>query len=315
LDKGCKVIIAADQTSIDLLRFRFPELEFILFPSLNVKLSNGNHQVFALFQIAVDVILLTKREHQKVKEITRAHNIDIIISDNRYGLYAKGIKSVLITHQLKIIFPKPFAWAMPLGKWFIRRYAERFSECWIPDNEKGLRLSGELSNPKKLPKNSKFIGLLSRFQGLDVERSQPVWDIVGIISGPPPHRENLEVILIELANRLKLKTLIVQGLPEGKHKGRAIGKTILVPHLADGELVKAMCSTKLLICRSGYSSIMDLVTLNIKALLIPTPGQTEQEYLASYLSANSLFYSIYQNKLANISAEELRDISVNLTKI
>jgi UDP-N-acetylglucosamine:LPS N-acetylglucosamine transferase len=52
-----------------------------------------------------------------------------------------------------------------------------------------------------------------------------------------------------------------------------------------------------IITRSGYSTIMELVSLNCTALIIPTPGQTEQEYLAEYLSEKGWFYSVSQSEI------------------
>jgi predicted glycosyltransferase len=42
---------------------------------------------------------------------------------------------------------------------------------------------------------------------------------------------------------------------------------------------------------------MELVSLNCTALIIPTPGQTEQEYLAKYLSEKGWFYTLRQDEI------------------
>jgi predicted glycosyltransferase len=243
-----------------------------------------------------------------VKKIIADNKIDVVISDNRYGLYTKGIPSVIITHQLKIIFPKPFKWAMSIGVRFIKRYAERYTECWIPDNREGFRISGELSQPNILPKNAEFIGLLSRFGQYDIQKTENPWDLVGIVSGPPPHRDIFEKELVNLSNRLGLKALIIQGLPEDLPATKEMGSVTLVPHLPDHEMAEAMVSAKYLICRSGYSTIMDLITLKRSAMLVPTPGQTEQEYLANYLSANKLFVSCHQGDLQKIEISKFKEI-------
>jgi uncharacterized protein (TIGR00661 family) len=307
LQKGCTVIVAADKISIDLLQPRFPNIDFVIFPSLSIKLSKGKKQLLALVKIGLNVISLTHRENRLVKKIIDDNKVDVVLSDNRYGLYTKDIPSVLITHQLKIIFPKPFKWAMPIGTWFVRRYVERFTECWIPDNREGFRISGELSQPKVLPKNAEFIGLLSRFQQIEVTKQENSWDLVGIVSGPPPHREIFEKKLVNLSNRLGLKALIIQGLPQELKSTKEIGRATLVPHLPDHEMAEAIVSAKYLICRSGYSTIMDLMALKRSALLVPTPGQTEQEYLANYLARNGLFEFVEQRSLQNIDVSYLEN--------
>jgi UDP-N-acetylglucosamine transferase subunit ALG13 len=65
--------------------------------------------------------------------------------------------------------------------------------------------------------------------------------------------------------------------------------TAIPPHityhkrLAQGDLQPLLNSAHTVICRSGYSSVMDILALGKKSILIPTPGQTEQEYLAQHL--------------------------------
>lgn len=302
ISKGCSVVIAADLPSNELLRLSFPELEYIHFPSINVKLSRGRLRILRLIRIAILFILLTRREHKLLKKIVKEFMIDMVISDNRYGLWGATEQSVIITHQLKIFFPRPFKWAEPIGLWYVRHFVEKFTECWVPDNYEGFRFSGVLSSPKKLPYNVKYIGIQSRFSDITVEKIQSEWDFVGIVSGPPPQRDIFEQILISIANRLKIKVLIFQGLPLGPRFTRVVGNATLVSHLSDEQMAEAIISAKLLICRSGYSTIMDLVALNRKAIIIPTPGQTEQEYLARYLDKHKLFHSLPQNRLLSMNS-------------
>lgn len=297
IGKGCSVVVAGDLPSNELLRLRFPDLEYIHFPSISVKLSRGRLRIIRLVDIALRFFLLTRLEHKKLKAIVKEYMIDMVISDNRYGLWGATQQSVLITHQLRILFPRPFRWAEPIGQWYVRRYAEKYTECWVPDNEQGFRFSGDLSNPKKLPNNIRYIGIQSRFSSVEVEKAESEWDLVGIVSGPPPQRDIFEQILISVANRLKLKVLIFQGLPLGPRLARVVGNATLMSHLPDEQMAQAIVSAKLLICRSGYSTVMDLVALNRKAIIIPTPGQSEQEYLARYLSNHKHFLSIPQNRL------------------
>jgi uncharacterized protein (TIGR00661 family) len=312
IERGCSVVIAADLPSNELLRIRFPELEYIHFPSINIKLSRRRLKIIRLVQIALRFFLLTHKEHKKIKEIVREYVIDIVISDNRYGLWGATEKSILITHQLTILFPRPFKWIEFLGRWYVKRYAEKFSECWVPDQQEGFRFSGDLSSPKRLPANIKFIGIQSRFTNFTIERTESEWDFVGIVSGPPPQRDIFEQILISIANRLKLKVLIFQGLPLGPRLARTVGYATLVSHQPDEQMAQAIVSAKLLICRSGYSTIMDLVALNRSAIIVPTPGQSEQEYLAKYLSRHKLFQSIPQSRLLSLTRANYNQlVSIN----
>jgi predicted glycosyltransferase len=313
-NKRCTIIVAADESSISLLKRNFPSLDYIHFPSISVEFSKGRNQLFALFRVAFKIILLSGKENRQIREIVKDQAIDIIISDNRYGLHHEQKKSILITHQLSILFPKPFRWAENLGKWFVKRSALKFSECWIPDNELGFRLSGQLSDPWRFGQNIKFIGLLSRFSQTEYLLTKKRWDLVGIVSGPPPHRQIFEDQIVELSNRLKLRTLVLQGTPNGKGHARVKGKATLVPHLEDHQFAQEVMSSKYIICRAGYSTIMDMVSLGVNAMLVPTPGQTEQEYLSEYLSDNELFMSCSQDRVSKLEVDDFKIIPNRTTK-
>ncbi|MDD2195878.1 MAG: glycosyltransferase [Bacteroidales bacterium] len=312
LDKGCTVVIGADPHTIELLQPRFPNVECFVFKSVNVKFSKGKHQLFSLIRIAIKLLLLAKREQRELKRIIDTKSITAIISDNRYGLHAKGVKSVLVTHQLSPIFPKPFGWLQPLGKRYIKRQAQQFTECWIPDSENGFRLSGNLSDGEVATPNARFVGLMSRFSLLEPQKLQKGFDLVGVVSGPPPHRQAFEQELINIGQRLNLRTLIVQGLPQGKNAARTKGKVTLVPHLPDIQFAKELISAKYVICRSGYSTIMDLIALQCSAITVPTPGQTEQEYLANRIEGEKLFGYCHQDGLRDLTIDMLEGSALRI---
>lgn len=313
LNKGCSVIIGADTHIIELLQPRFPDVECFVFKSVNVKFSRGKHQLFSLIKIAIKILLLAKKEQRELKRIIDKKSITAIISDNRYGLHAKGVKSILLTHQLSPIFPKPFGWLQPLGKRYIKRHAQQFTQCWIPDSENGFRLSGILSEGGITIPNARFVGLMSRFNLLEPQKLQKGFDLVGLVSGPPPHRQAFEQELINIAQRLNLRTLIVQGLPQSKNAARTTGNVTLVPHLPDIQLAKELVSAKHVICRSGYSTIMDLIALQCSAITVPTPGQTEQEYLAERINSKKLFGYCQQDGLRHLTIDMIENITQKIS--
>lgn len=302
---GDKIIIAGDEPQMLYLNEFFPDIDKIVFPSFKVKLTNGSSQLFPILGIAIRLPYHTLREHFVVKGIVKKHRINLIISDNRYGLWYKGIKSILITHQLRVLFPKPFRFLEPLGAWFIRLISKKFTFCWIPDYSGENNLAGDLSHPSKLPYNARYIGALSRFKDKVVDNLSHNWDLLGIVSGPSPQREFLIESIAQLSKCNNLKTLIIKGnIEEGTNIFEKDG-VFYAGHLNDFDFIKAVKSTKHLIVRAGYSTIMDLVALGISGLIVPTPGQTEQEYLADYLKARNIFNTCRQNELRNI------DISIS----
>lgn len=292
--KNNTVIIAADKQIISLFVDEFPALTYIHFPSFAVKYSEQN-LIFNLFLSLPRIFKSIFKEHKKLKEIINDYKIDVVISDNRFGLWNKNIHSIFITHQIMIKLPKKIKFfekaLYRLNQWFINKY----DECWIPDYEGTENLSGDLSHKFNLPKNTKFILPKSRF--LLPENPPSEFDkILVMLSGPEPHRSILEKIIIDQHRNIDLPCLIVQGKPEeAKHTQQIASNLFSVSHLDTKSLTREILSSKYIICRSGYSSVMDLHALNRMAILIPTPGQTEQEYLGEYLHEKGLFINMKQN--------------------
>jgi hypothetical protein len=240
------------------------------------------------------------REHRQLQRIIRKEGIDAVISDNRFGLWSKHTWSVYITHQLMIKAPNGLKWAEPLlhraHGWFISRYRE----CWIPDFPGPLNLSGNLSHQYALPVNGSFIGPLSRFEKTTADTKSvadgPRW--LFLISGPEPQRTLFEnIIRRELEHGFDGEAVILLGLPGNDPATESIPGVKIFPHLPDPELRELIRSAGTIICRPGYSTLMDLATLGRTALLVPTPGQTEQEYLARHAAENGSFQVIPQDKL------------------
>ena len=313
LKKGCRVAVAADKTQCSFIKSRYPELEFIHFPSYGVKFSSGSNQLFPLIRIAFKMIYRTTSEHFEVKKLIKTYDIDLIIADNRFGLYSKKIPSIFITNQLSVRFPKPFQGFKPIGEWFVKRHAERFTQCWIPDNPSGISISGELTNPVKMTKNAVRVGLMSRFAGDEAQKRIQEWDLLTIISGPPPHREIMQNEVEILAKRLQLKTLILQGIPQSEENSTIRDNITFVSNLPDKEIAKAICTAKYIICRSGFSTITDLLALKRNAILVPTPGQTEQEYLCKHLSGLNYFTTYSQHEIHALEIKQLVIADDNVT--
>ncbi|MBI9062355.1 MAG: hypothetical protein JEZ14_10245 [Marinilabiliaceae bacterium] len=183
-----------------------------------------------------------------------------------------------------------------IGNWI-----KTFDQCWIPDTTESPPVSGILSESVPLRNNTYRIGLLSRLNQSILEKDLndeiPTADILIILSGPEPHRSQLEKHIVQHFKNDAFKVILVQGKPELNAIHNQIGKVTLIPHCTDSHLYHLMIKSALIICRSGYSTIMDLFAIDRKAILIPTPGQYEQEYLAQHLTQNFGFTSIRQNEL------------------
>lgn len=293
--RGCHILLAAEGKQAELFRQEFPNIEIISLPGYRISYSD-NKKYFGWKIIGqIPRILKTiKNENQWLKKIVTERKIDAVISDNRYGLYHRHVPSVFITHQLAVKSGMNRFVDSILQK-INYRYIDRFTECWVPDAADRKDLGGELSHPHSLPANTKYIGWLSR---MELANTNKQYDIACILSGPEPQRTILEEKLIAQLSHYKGKAIVVRGLPNVKAHQQIITTAPhqIVNHLNAKELNQLMAATDLIICRSGYSSVMDLVKLQRKAVLIPTPGQTEQEYLATYLSVKNIFPFMLQSE-------------------
>lgn len=287
----CQVFIATGEQQRKLLEQEFPHLQYLTPPDYDVKYNSaGGHLVFGLFRQIPRLIRVIHHERKWVADIVKNYKIDAIISDNRYGFYHKDIYSVFITHQIR---PKSgiSTWIDNILKNIHVRWIRRFNECWVPDSP-GSILSGELSLNGRLPAGFHFMGPLSRFAGT-LHKPGSAVGILALVSGPEPQRTYFERELQDFLEHTPSSYLIVRGLPGS-------GLTPIphsVTHLPAEALEASLQGAEKVICRSGYTSIMDLVALGKTAILVPTPGQTEQEYLASYLAGKQYFLQAGTQKL------------------
>ncbi len=293
---GLRVIIAADGPIKSLLQQEFPNNLFIFLAGYQIKYSKNSFwfSVKLLLQ-SLRIVFTIIKEHFWLNKIVKEYGIDMIISDNRFGLYHSTIPSVYITHQLFIKTGNYFSERIgeKIHRWFIKKY----DECWIPDFEKVNSIAGVLSHPEKILSNTKYIGCLSRFEKQEDEKQE--YQLLILISGPEPQRTIFEKKLLDQTVNFRGKVLFVRGLPGQESKAPLstnFNSIIIKNHLPSDELCLAIQQSEMVICRSGYTSVMDLIKLKQKAILIPTPGQSEQEYLADHLHTQNMFYSVSQHK-------------------
>ncbi len=297
-----EVIIAADGRPLEFLREYFPDLEFIRMPGFKVSYPSGNKMMWKMMLQSPAIIYSIFKEHRDLKKVIKEFNADVVISDNRFGLWSKDVYSVYLTHQVMIKAPDNMKWMEPflhrIHKWFINHY----DECWIPDLPGERNLSGDLSHRYGLPRHGTYIGILSRFEeaaGKTVTtETGTAPDLLVMLSGPEPQRSILENILLkELSFHQQMNVVILQGLPGTPRKTSPLPGVTVFNHLPDNEIRGLIMQAGIIICRPGYSTLMDLAVLGRGAVLVPTPGQTEQEYLTRHLSSKGLFYGMNQARL------------------
>ena len=290
LDLGFNPIIASDGMALLLLQKEFPSLKFLELPSYKIEYpAKESDFKFKMLQNMPDVIEAMLTEKKMVKKWVSEHSLKGIISDSRLGVYSKKVPSVFITHQLNVLSGNT-SWLT--GK-VQRLIIKKFDECWVPDSEEKPNLSGKLGHLKTVSDSIKYLGPLSRMSKKDVPKK---YDLMVLLSGPEPQRSLLEEILNRELVNYNGKIIFVKGVVQDESIIEEVGNCTYYNFLSSEELEQKINESEMLVCRSGYTTIMDLAKLQKKALLIPTPGQYEQQYLAKRLHKKGILPFVNQDK-------------------
>ena len=300
-------MLASDGVALHLLRAEFPHLTAVELPSYRIRYEKPNMVLNIGMQLP-RILYAIRAEHETTERLSLKHNICGIISDNRYGCFSKHIPSVVLTHQLNLKVPnRGIEWS---ANRLLRIALSKFNEVWVPDALEEPRLSGVLSQRHQADKHTRFIGILSRMERYEQDQE---YDVAVVLSGPEPQRTILEQRLIEQAIGMpSLRFIFIQGKTQAKQHHYAADNVEVVSYLTSRELNDVLLASNAVVCRSGYSSIMDLAVLGKKAILIPTPGQTEQEYLAKFLSEKNIFVTQNQTDIDLESGLDSLDYTLGL---
>ena len=258
---------------------------------------------FRFLKTAPKIMKVIKEENLEVDRMIKESKVDLIISDSRFGSYSRVVPSYLIFHQLRFIAPLRLAPAEMVTEFYNHNLQNKFEKIIVPDYAENS-LSGDLSHNLRYfkPEKVEYIGILSDFESLDAKQDL---DYLFSISGPEPTRTILEEKLFSQLPLLNgSKIAVALGKP-GKFTKEVVGNTVIYSYLEKARRDELMNRAKIVVSRSGYTTIMDVAEINRNALFIPTPGQTEQVYLANHLEKVGFFHSVKQGKLKlDIDAKE-----------
>ena len=287
-----RVIVAGTRAQEEFLRGEASGFEFIELFGYNVRYSNKLPVSISILMQYPRLRAIVKKENEWLRRFMRSDQVDVVISDNRYGLHHQDAECVFITHQLNI--PAPFL--RHRVNEMNRRFINSFDQCWVPDHaEMTDSLAGELSHPAKGIRKAEYIGPLSRFSAF--ERKAADYDVLILLSGVEPQRSELERKLIAALGDGPLRVACVRGTASGPRI--KFPENFSVIGIANTQkLLDLVGASDNIICRSGYSTLMDLHALGRRAILVPTPGQAEQEYLASFWEKQFGFRSMKQNAVS-----------------
>ena len=297
MSQDVEVLVAADGRPFDHLKKEFPFLTFMRLPGYSVAYSDDKRIALKVVQQFPQLIFSAMSEHRMLGRIIREFGVQGVISDSRFGLFARGIPCVYVSHQIGIKMPPRLEWASYPVYLINKSLINQYSECWIPDNGGEDNLSGELSHHYPTPRNAKYIGPLSRFKKMTGIVKE--YDVLVLLSGPEPQRSILESIVLEQLKASTYRSLVVRGVPEKNQRIKLSELLTVVSSLESEALNVAILSSDIVLSRPGYSTVMDLALLGNRAIFIPTPGQTEQEYLAEIFLKKGTF-CIRRQELFNL---------------
>ncbi|MCA6439988.1 MAG: glycosyltransferase [Sediminibacterium sp.] len=308
LARGCTIILAGEKAQIALFEHEFPQIKMLKLKGYGIRYSvNGSLFFFKIIQQLPKILHTITGENRWLESVVEQEKIDLVIADNRYGLYHKKIPTIFITHQLQLHLNNTLL--ERISQYFLYRWINRFTSCWVPDMPVGI--AGKLSHPDILPRVPvQYINLLSRFKKIDTAIT---YKYCFLISGPEPQRTIFEEKVFELASHIEEEVVVVRGIlnrPETGDRRPEISFEVnnsnlpstvyrlpstIYNHLPTNELAMVLQKSEYIVCRGGYTSLMELLVLKKKLIVVPTPGQTEQAYLAKILMQQNQIFSVTQN--------------------
>lgn len=301
LAQGHEVFLASDGEALELLRLEFPNLRTFVLTGYQVHYGGKNLLLSLTLQLPKIVKSILK-EYFETAAIVKKENIDIVISDNRLGCRSPKSYNIIITHQINLVLNNRLL--ADLASKTNHILLNKFDEVWVPDLPPPDHITGLMSN-NNLKTKVVYVGPLSRLKKLKADFKR---ECLVILSGPEPLRTEFEEKIINQAIKMPDQFLIVRGLPLN-HEGniQVSDNVILCPFMTSDQLSEAISHSQFVIARTGYTTIMDMISLNQPCILVPTPGQPEQEYLGEQLKTRNNFIIADQKSMdLNLLIQQLK---------
>lgn len=291
------IILGSAGRAAQFWKDEYPELQHIELPAYNPSYPADGNMVWHMALQSGRLLGVIKQERELLPQLIKQHGITHVISDSRFGFTNAQVPSVFITHQVYIRMPGLMRVMEPLVNFKNHGYINQFTRCWIPDWPAVPNLSGDLGHGPAITKRKfRYVGPLSRMTPIEGTVTCE-YEVVAICSGPEPQRTIFEEKLREQLQQVPGQKLLILGKPEEGKQIRNENGISVAGHLDTPTMNLVMEQAKTIVCRSGYSTLMDLNALGLKAILVPTPGQTEQIYLAKRMAKLARHITQFQNDL------------------
>ena len=275
---GHEVILVADGRPFDFLSRRFPELKIVRCPGYDITYPKSDQFMVHMAKSGPRIAKALREERKAAERIVEETGAEVIISDNRLNFRSDKTKNIFITHQLRV---KAGLFTLAASA-LHRKFYAKFDEVWIPDHAGENNVSGDLAFLKRPKKNYRYIGPLTRFSLVKTKMDSVGKQLLFMLSGPEPQRTIFEELVIAELKKNPVPALILRGQPVQPHHSEPIPGVRMLNHLDDEQLAGEIGRSYAVVSRGGYSTLCDLTAAKKKLICVPTPGQTDQEYLADY---------------------------------
>jgi len=286
-----RVIVYSDGPALALVRSELPDLAFVEAPAYP-NIFGGRLLALDFFLGLPRLVRAMRAEYRETQTLVAMHGIDRVVSDSRWGVSSRRVPSIFISHHLRQVAPRGFRAAERLTEavtW--RSIHGRYRRILVPDVASGGGLSGRLAHELSRydPAQLRYIGPIS-----DVTRQAVTRDLdtLVVLGGPEPSRSRLEEHLLPGLAALPGRTVVLRGVPDARAPRWPLATVAAFPHAPKAERDTLFSAARVIVGRSGYTTLMDAASVGARALFIPLPGQTEQEYLAARLAQRGLTHHV-----------------------
>jgi len=291
-------ILMAESPGLALLRAELGDAcEFYPYEDIPKPFSRYPAVFYFRMSCSVPQIWLRFTLEQRLTErLVRERRLDAVVSDSRLGVWSREAPSYCVFHSLRQIIPgRPRQLERIVER--AQRYALRgYRAILVPDVEGDDALAGDLAHDLDVDWRGKlvYIGPLSELQPNGAAEDI---DYFFSISGVEPHHTMLAERVLAALPALRGRSVVALGRPGSAADVRTVGNATIHGYLdrrAQGEM---LARARVIVGRSGYTTLMEAAGFGKRALFVPTPGQSAQEYLAKFHCERGRVFSTVQSAL------------------
>lgn len=300
LERGDDVtVVSAEGSGLQLLRVELgSSCRFIVFHDIPKPFSRWPAMFYVRMSLATPVVLARfKQEHRFVEKLVARDHYDCIVSDSRFGMWSRAVPSYCILHSLRQIIPGRPRHLERLVEYGQRNLTRHFTRILIPDMETDGGLSGDLGHDPDLDWGQDRLAYIGPLSSITPTSADPDIDCFFSISGIEPQRSLMAQKVLDALPRLDGRIVVALGQPGKADDCRHIGNATVYGYLDRQAQSEMLTRARLVMTRSGYTTLMELAGLGKQALFVPTPGQSEQEYLARFHHDKGHVWSTTQREL------------------